>query len=107
MAPERRSADRYGGPPFPSRGDYRPRPSQPHHALAPLIEFIARELTENPEEVWVKETAGQHFVSLELHVDEHDMGKVIGKQGRVAQAIRTLMRVAAAREGRRATLEIR
>lgn len=69
-----------------------------------LIEFIARQLVEKPEKVFVKETHGGSVTVLELHVDREDMGRVIGKDGRVANALRTLLRVVA--QDRRVVLEI-
>ncbi len=70
-----------------------------------LIEYIARQLVEKPDKVFVKETRGASVTVLELHVDREDMGRVIGKDGRVANAIRTLLRVAT-RDDRRVVLEI-
>ncbi len=69
-----------------------------------LIEYIARQLVEKPDKVRVKETRGANVTMLELHVDREDMGRVIGKDGRVANAMRTLLRVAAG--DRRVVLEI-
>lgn len=69
-----------------------------------LVEYIARALVDNPDEVSVKETSGARVTVLELQVNEKDMGRVIGKDGRVANAIRTLLRVAAT--DRRVVLEI-
>src|SRR5262249_56147887 len=89
LASTRRPADRYSGPPPPARGDYGGPARQPHQPLAPLVEFIARELADNPDEVQVREHPATHFVTLELHVNERDMGRVIGRQGRVAPAIPT------------------
>lgn len=71
-----------------------------------LVEYIAKSLVDSPSDVRVKQIEGEQSVILELHVAPGDMGKVIGKQGRVAKAMRTLLKVAAAREGKRATLEI-
>ncbi|MGE5140584.1 MAG: KH domain-containing protein [Rudaea sp.] len=71
-----------------------------------LVEYIARSLVEDPSQVEVKVTENQNAVNLELHVAPGDMGRVIGKGGRVANAIRTLVRVAAVRQGKRATLEV-
>lgn len=58
-----------------------------------LIEYIARLLVDNPDQVTVKETHGGSVTVLELHVGQEDMGRVIGKDGRVANAMRTLLRV--------------
>lgn len=69
-----------------------------------LVEYIAKSLVENPDEVSVKEVRGTSVMVLELHVGKDDMGRVIGKDGRVANAIRTLLRVAAS--DRRVVLEI-
>ncbi len=71
-----------------------------------LIEFMARAMVEYPDQVEVtEEDAGDHIV-FHLKVAESDMGKVIGKQGRIANAMRTLLKVAAIRQGARAVLEI-
>jgi predicted RNA-binding protein YlqC (UPF0109 family) len=71
-----------------------------------LIEYIARSLVDNPDQVQVtEEDAGDHLV-FHLQVAETDMGRVIGKQGRIANAMRTLLKVAATRSGTRAVLEI-
>ena len=69
-----------------------------------LVEYIARLLVDNPDKVTVKETRGSSVTVLELHVDQEDMGRVIGKDGRVANALRTLLRVVA--QDRRVVLEI-
>ncbi len=69
-----------------------------------LIEYIARGLVDDPDAVSVKETRGASVTTLELRVEQKDMGRVIGKEGRVANAMRTLLRVAAG--DRRVTLDI-
>lgn len=71
-----------------------------------LIEYIAKSLVEHPEEVQVRQTGGGSRVRIELSVSKHDMGRVIGKGGKVANSIRTLLRVAAEREGKQATLDV-
>ena len=71
-----------------------------------LIEFIARSLVEDPIEVHVNKSQRGSSVELRLQVAKEDMGRVIGKGGRVANAMRVLLRVAAAREGKRASLDI-
>jgi len=71
-----------------------------------LIEYIAKSLVEHPEQVEVRETATGNRVRLELSVAKDDMGRVIGKNGRVANSIRTLLRVAAEREDKQATLDV-
>ena len=71
-----------------------------------LTEYIARSLVDHPDEVIVDEIHNGHHVTLELSVAKDDMGRVIGKSGRVANAIRTLLRVAAEREGSQVTLDV-
>jgi hypothetical protein len=71
-----------------------------------LIEYIAKALVDSPEQVHVSESGGGERVRLELSVAQADMGRVIGKSGKVANAIRTMLRVAAEREGKQATLDV-
>jgi hypothetical protein len=71
-----------------------------------LIEYMAKSLVDHPEQVRVEEVAGARSVVYELHVAPSDMGRVIGKNGRVANAMRSLLRVASVRSGKRAILEI-
>jgi predicted RNA-binding protein YlqC (UPF0109 family) len=71
-----------------------------------LIEFMARSIVDNPDEVEVTEEDGGDHIIFHLKVSEEDMGRVIGKQGRIANAMRTLLKVAAIRKGARAILEI-
>lgn len=71
-----------------------------------LVEYIAKSLVDDPSQVEVREIEGANSVILELSVAPEDMGRVIGKNGRVANAIRTLLRVMAAKQGKRVTLEI-
>ena len=71
-----------------------------------LIEFIAKSIVDDPTEVWVTEENRGRDVLLELSVAEEDMGRVIGRNGRVVNAMRVLLRVAAARSGVRVTLDI-
>ena len=71
-----------------------------------LVEYIARSLVDHPNDVEVREfISGQH-VDLELSVAKDDMGRVIGKRGRVANAIRDLLRVTAEREGKKVSLDV-
>jgi len=70
-----------------------------------LIEYIAKALVDHPEEVTVKQSGGNR-VRVELSVAKEDMGRVIGKGGKVANSIRALLRVAAEREGKQATLDV-
>jgi predicted RNA-binding protein YlqC (UPF0109 family) len=70
------------------------------------VELVAKAIVDHPDQVEVTEDdAGDHIL-LRLKVAEEDMGRIIGKQGRIANALRTLLRVAAARRGVRAVLEI-
>ncbi|MGD8404761.1 MAG: KH domain-containing protein [Anaerolineales bacterium] len=71
-----------------------------------LVEYIAKSLVENPDQVEVRETQNGNRVRLELNVAKEDMGRVIGKNGRVANSIRTMLRVAAERDGKQATLDV-
>ncbi len=71
-----------------------------------LIEYIANQLVEDQSQVSVNEVEENGRVRIELKVAKEDMGRVIGKGGRVANSVRVLLRVAAAREGKRATLDI-
>jgi predicted RNA-binding protein YlqC (UPF0109 family) len=71
-----------------------------------LIEFIAKSLVDHPEEVQVRQSGGGSRVRIELSVNKEDMGRVIGKSGKVANSIRTLLRVASEREGKQATLDV-
>jgi hypothetical protein len=71
-----------------------------------LVDFLARSLVEDPEAVEVTEEHDHDRIIIRLRVADSDMGKVIGKQGRIANAMRDLLRVAAARRGTRASLEI-
>ncbi len=71
-----------------------------------LVEFITTSLVDDPTQVEVTQFRRGSQVTLELHVAKEDMGRIIGKSGRVASAMRTLLRVAAAQEGKRASLDI-
>lgn len=71
-----------------------------------VLEIIAKSLVDYPDQVEVKEVDGEQSVILELKVAESDMGKVIGKQGRIAKAIRTVVRAAANRQNKRVVVEI-
>ena len=71
-----------------------------------LIEYIAKSLVEHPEEVQVRQNGNGPRVRIELNVPKDDMGRVIGKGGKVANSIRILLRVAAEREGKQATLDV-
>ncbi|NLZ92449.1 MAG: KH domain-containing protein [Firmicutes bacterium] len=71
-----------------------------------LVEFIAKALVDHPDEVRVEKFEDERAITLELHVAADDMGKVIGKQGRIAKAIRTVVKAAAAPEKKRVFVEI-
>ena len=80
------------------------QPGQP--ALRELIDFLARGLVDRPEEVEVEEVSEPDALVFELKVAEEDLGKVIGKQGRTAKALRTILSAASAKSRRRVVLEI-
>jgi len=71
-----------------------------------LVEFIAKSLVENPEQVAINEVEGDRTTIIELKVAQEDMGKIIGKQGKTARAIRTILNATAAKAGKKAVLEI-
>lgn len=71
-----------------------------------LVELIARSLVDDPDAVQVRVTEGDRGLVVELRVAPQDMGKVIGKQGRIAKALRTVVKAAAVRTGKRVTVEI-
>ena len=71
-----------------------------------LLEYLAKALVDNPEEVQVRLLEAEKTVVLELRVSPDDMGKIIGKQGRIAQALRTVIKAAAVKEGKRVVVEI-
>jgi predicted RNA-binding protein YlqC (UPF0109 family) len=71
-----------------------------------LVEYVARNLVDDPEAVQVEVHTGPGGTVIELHVAEEDMGKVIGRNGSVAKALRTLLKVMSAREGESVSLEI-
>ena len=71
-----------------------------------LLTYIAQNLVEHPQAVDVRETENDGSITLELRVDPSDMGKVIGRQGRIAKEIRILMRSVAQRQGKNVSVEI-
>jgi len=71
-----------------------------------LIEEIVKVLVDHPEEVQVQEVAGEQSIVYEIKVEQSDIGKVIGKQGKTANAIRALIRAAAAKNGKNAVINI-
>ena len=74
--------------------------------MTKVVEAIAKSLVDSPEEVVVTETEGRQGTVIELRVAPDDMGKVIGKQGRIAKALRTVVKAAAIRENKKVTVEI-
>jgi len=75
-------------------------------ALKTLIEYVAKSLVDHPDRVDVKEIEGEKTTILELRVAEDDLGKIIGKHGRTAKAMRTVINAAATKDRKRAVLEI-
>lgn len=71
-----------------------------------LVEVIAKSLVDHPEDVRVEEKQQDRQITLELRVDEDDMGKVIGRQGRIAKAMRTVVKAAATRENKKVSVDI-
>ena len=71
-----------------------------------LVEVIAKSLVDYPEEVVVTETENDKTIVVELHVASSDMGKVIGKQGRIAKAIRSVVKAAASKDDKKVIVEI-
>lgn len=74
--------------------------------MGELVKTIAKALVDNPDEVFVTEIEGRQSLIVELKVAPEDMGKVIGKQGRIAKAIRTVVKAAATKENKRVVVEI-
>jgi len=72
-----------------------------------MVEVIARSIVDNPEEVEVKESRGEKSVRIKLTVADEDMGKVIGKQGRIARSIRKVVKAAAAKADKKVTVDIK
>jgi uncharacterized protein len=71
-----------------------------------IVEVIAKSLVDHPDQVVVEEKDDDRMTVFELHVAQDDMGKVIGKQGRIAKAMRTVVKAAATRENKKVTVEI-
>lgn len=74
--------------------------------MVELVEFIAKSLVDDPDQVDVQQVEGDDVITIELRVAPEDMGKVIGKQGRIAKAIRTVVKAASLREKKKVTVEI-
>ena len=71
-----------------------------------LLEMLAKSLVDHPDAVEVSQVEGERSIILEVKVAPDDMGKVIGKQGRIAQALRTIVKAAAVKEGKKVMVEI-
>lgn len=71
-----------------------------------LLETLAQALVDKPDEVNVTQVEGERSVILQLHVADGDVGKVIGKEGRIAKALRTIVKAAAVKDGKKAIVEI-
>lgn len=71
-----------------------------------LVEFIARSLVDDPESVRVTEIEGDQLTTYEIEVASEDVGKLIGRQGRIVKAIRSVVRASAARQGKRVAVEV-
>lgn len=74
--------------------------------MGELVEYIAKSLVDNPEKVSVNEVENSKSVTIELRVADEDMGKIIGKQGKIAKAIRTVVKAAAIKQNKRVVVEI-
>jgi hypothetical protein len=71
-----------------------------------LLEYLAKALVDNPDDVEIEVIEGERSVILQLRVNQEDIGKVIGKQGRIAQALRTIVKASATKQGKNAIVEI-
>jgi len=76
------------------------------NTLKELVEFMAKSLVDNPDEVEVNEVTGEQTTVVELKVSKEDLGKVIGKQGRTARSMRTILNAASTKLNKRSVLEI-
>ncbi len=74
--------------------------------MGELVEFIAKSLVDNPDKVEINEIENGQSVTIELKVDSEDMGRVIGKQGRIAKAIRTVTKAVAIKENKKVIVDI-
>ena len=71
-----------------------------------LVEYMVKALVENPDDVVVKQVEGETVIIFEVTVAADDLGKIIGRQGRIANALRSIVKAAASRQGKKATGEI-
>lgn len=78
----------------------------PNSSFKELVEYIVTSLVDNPDQVSVSETDDRNTIVLEIRVASSDMGRVIGKGGKVVNSIRTLVQVLAAKQGKRVSLEV-
>lgn len=83
-----------------------PKPERPTEGLAELLQFMVEKLVDNPGDVHVKEIQGESATILEVKVNEADMGKVIGKKGRIIKSLRIVVRAAAVHEGKSVSIEL-
>jgi len=83
-----------------------PKENMGVHIMGELVKIIAQALVDCPEQVEVNEVEGEQSIIIELKVAPDDMGKVIGKQGRIAKAIRTVVKAAATKEKKKVVVEI-
>lgn len=71
-----------------------------------LVEYVVKALVDNPDQVQVRAVEGETVMIFEVQVAPDDLGKIIGRQGRIANALRTVVKAAASRQGKKATVEI-
>ncbi|MDR1070220.1 MAG: KH domain-containing protein [Gracilibacteraceae bacterium] len=71
-----------------------------------VVEILAKALVENPDQVTAEETATERTIHIKLTVAEEEIGKIIGKQGRIANAMRTVLKAAAVKDGRKVIMDI-
>jgi predicted RNA-binding protein YlqC (UPF0109 family) len=71
-----------------------------------LVEYMVKALVDNPDDVQIKQVEGETVIIFEVTVASDDLGKIIGRQGRIANALRSIVKAAAARQGKKATVEI-
>jgi len=106
MAPAGSTTNRYSYPTAVKGRHYRKVQNNQGENMKELVEYIAKSIVNSPDDVVVTEEQTEQGITLKLQVADDDKGRVIGKQGRIAEAMRTLVRVKAAKAGTRATLEI-
>lgn len=82
------------------------RAEKPREGLAGLLQMMVEKLVDKPDDVEVKEVEGESSTILELRVNEDDMGKVIGKKGRIIKSLRVVIRAAAVHQGKNVSIEL-